>query len=404
MEKKTRRRYTSEEKREAVAFAKRLGVRPAGAALGIPHGSIANWLKQPSKPVEAAPPLTKKAPTKRVAKHYTPSQREQILECALAKGVTAAAAEHGVSRYSIYDWRRKVKRAAAGEGDSPTSGPDPKDIEARRDREILDMWELHRGLGPSQICNQLRRGGVKVSTNTVRRVMEDAGYRPPKRKEPSKHTRRYEAIRPNRIWHLDYLQRYINRASTFSLILIDDHSRFVVGHGVDDAERADFVIATFEAAVERHGKPEMIVHDKGSAFWAWRGISRFTKLLEEMDIEQIPGTKENNGKLEVFNANIQKELFDVHRFYDLAEMKRRLATHLRWYNLRRTSHALGGLLVPADRYYGRVEEVLARIEAGVVDDSDPLDLKNRVLELFKVISVGGRAEVWLMGQRILQTG
>ncbi len=28
--------------------------------------------------------------------------------------------------------------------------------------------------------------------------------------------------------------------------------------------------------------------------------------------------------------------------------------------------------------------------------SDPLDLKYRVLELVKVISVGGRAEVWLM--------
>ena len=27
--------------------------------------------------------------------------------------------------------------------------------------------------------------------------------------------------------------------ATFTLILLDDHSRFVVGHGVDDAERAD---------------------------------------------------------------------------------------------------------------------------------------------------------------------
>ena len=31
-----------------------------------------------------------------------------------------------------------------------------------------------------QIRNQLRRKGVKVCTNTVRRVMEDAGCRPPK--------------------------------------------------------------------------------------------------------------------------------------------------------------------------------------------------------------------------------
>ena len=407
----TRRQYTAEEKQGAVALAGAIGGRPASRRLGIPQGTLANWVHAAGQPAPAPevkqaaapPPEPDKKPAKRVAKHYTPSQRGQILECASTRGVTAAAREHGVSRYSIYAWQRKVKRAAAGEGDSPTSGPDPKDIEAQRDREILDMWRLHPGLGPSQIANQLRRGGIKVSPNTVRQVMEDAGYRPPKRKS-SKHDRRYEAIRPNHIWHLDFLQRYINRASTFSLILLDDHSRFVVGHGVDDAERADFVIATFEDAVRRHGKPEAVVHDKGSAFWAWRGIARFTHLLVEMEIAQIPGTKENNGKLEVFNANLQKELFDAHRFYDLAEMKRRLSTHLRWYNQRRTSHALGGLLVPADRYYGRVEEVLARIEAGVLDDSDPLDVKNRVLELFKVISVGGRAEVWLMGQQILQTG
>ncbi|MEN8182811.1 MAG: IS3 family transposase [Myxococcota bacterium] len=106
----------------------------------------------------------------------------------------------------------------------------------------------------------------------------------------------------------------------------------------------------------------------------------------------------------MFNANLQKELFETVKFQTLAEMQRRLAAHLHWYNHRRTSHALGGLLVPADRYYGRVEEVLARIEAGVADETDPLGLTSRVLELFKVISVGGRTEVWLMGHRLLPPG
>jgi hypothetical protein len=71
---------------------------------------------------------------------------------------------------------------------------------------------------------------------------------------------------------------------------------------------------------------------------------------------------------------LDKELFDRHRFYDLAEMKRRLAAHLHWYNHARTHHALGGLLVPADRFYGRAEEVLARIEAGGQRDGDELEL------------------------------
>jgi len=135
--------------------------------------------------------------------------------------------------------------AAAGVGESPTSGPAPADIEAQRDAEIRAQYKRHPGLGPSQIKNQLRRKGVKVSVHTTRRVMEEAGYRPPKVvREP--HDERFEAVRPNHIWHLDFVHRYINRASTFNLILIDDCSRFVVGHGTDDRERAALVIDTFE--------------------------------------------------------------------------------------------------------------------------------------------------------------
>jgi hypothetical protein len=51
------------------------------------------------------------------------------------------------------------------------------------------------------------------------------------------------------MWHLDHVERCINRAKINMLILIDDHSRFVIGHGIDDAGRADFVIDVFSRAV-----------------------------------------------------------------------------------------------------------------------------------------------------------
>lgn len=435
----SRRQYSDEERARVLADVGRLGICGAAHAHGVPQSCVSRWQKRfggaaattepggaapapatdtaaaggakqvvvesaptptsPPSPAPEAPPEAKPG----VARKYTPSEKARALELAAARGVRGASKRLGISRFSLYQWQRQVKRAAAGQGSSPTSGPDPKDIEAQRDREILGEWHKHPGLGPSQIRNQLRRRGIKVSTNTARRVMEDAGYRPPKvRRQP--HDESFEAVRPNHIWHLDYLHRHINRAPTHSLIVLDDHSRFVVGHGTDDAERADLVIETFQKAVARHGKPEMVLHDKGSAFWSWRGISRFTALLTELGVDQITAEhKELNGKSEVFNANLAKELFDVQRFYDTAEMRRRLATHLHWYNHARTNHALGGLLVPADRYYGRVEEVLARIEAGAGRElGDGLELRDRRLELFKVSSRDGVTEVWLMGQRLLE--
>ena len=46
-------------------------------------------------------------------------------------------------------------------------------------------------------------------------------------------------------------------------------------------------VPTFTDAVQRHGRPEAVMNDKGSAFWSWRGISRFTALLTEMGIDQV---------------------------------------------------------------------------------------------------------------------
>jgi transposase InsO family protein len=413
---RTYRKYTVKQRRAALRDADKLGsIRAAAAKHDIPPSTLSSWWmwkvsgsrgKKPggsTKPRRGQPATKPAEPEPRVAKSYTPSQKAQILEYAAAEGVTAAHRRFEVSRYTIYDWLRKVRLAAEGKGDSPTSGPDPKDLEAQRDKEILDEWHRHPGLGPSQIKNQLRRKQVKVSVATVRRVMEEAGYRPPKVKRQG-HDERFEAVRPNHLWHLDYVHRFINRAGVHTLILLDDYSRFVVGHGIDDAERADMVIETFEKAVSQHGKPEMVLHDKGGAFWSWRGIARFTALLTELGIDQIAAEhKEHNGKLEVFNANLHKELFDVHRFYDVAEMRRRLQAHLHWYNHQRTNHALGGLLVPADRFYGRSEEVLARIEAGAGREGlDALDLHHRSLDLLKVVSQGGKPEVWLMGHKILE--
>jgi len=416
-----RRSYTAEQRAEVLGDAASMGVCAAARKHGIPQPTISGWrraarsngaaaapARAPSKDderevAEAVAPSevgTAVPDRKRPARRYTPSEKARALEVASARGVSVASRELGISRFAIYQWRRAVAKAARGEGPSPTSGPSPSEIEAQRDREILGEWRKHAGLGPSQIRNQLRRRGIKVGVATVRRVMEDAGYRPPKIKRDP-HDERYESVRPNHRWHLDFVHRYIHRSSTFTLILIDDHSRFVVGHGVDDAERSAMVIRTFEEAVARHGKPERVMHDKGAAFWSWRGISKFTALLTEMGIDQEVATdKELNGKVEVFNANLHKELFDVHRFYDVAEMKRRLAAHLRFYNHGRTHHALGGLLVPADRYYGRAEEVLARIEAGAMREGNEFELRERALELFKVVSKNGVPEVWLLGQRL----
>jgi len=451
---KNARQYTEAEREAAVSLAGEIGQSAAAKRQGIPKGTISCWchlarqraarldevaagpkaatpaaVAEPqalaSKPkpafvevtapvqgpmvptvsaVEGPPPAAPSPPSSRpVAKAYTPSQRAVIVEHAASHGVGAAAKQFGVSRFSVRDWTRKAAAAAAGERtDSPVSGPAPVPAD-ERERRILDVWRAHPGLGPSQVRNQLRRANFKFSVHTVRIVLEAHGYVTPKVRREH-HNQTYEAVRPNHLWHLDFLHRHVHKQPVYLLLIVDDFSRYIVGSALWQGERAEAVLETFEAAVSRHGRPDKAMSDGGSAFYAWRGVSQFTRLLEELEVDQLIATQpQSNGKLEVLNANVQKELFNVETFFDLGEAQRRLRAWVGFYNLRRTHHALGGLLVPADRYFGRADEVLAQLEAGRPADclGEPLPVGERILDVFRVTSRGGQLEVWLMGQRLL---
>jgi transposase InsO family protein len=426
--------YSPGDREQAVRRAQEIGPTAAGKELKISSGTIAYWQhlarrrssivptplpvapaevkSVPSPPVEKAPTPAadsgtgsrQKPAAKRIAKVYTPSERARTLECAAAEGVTAAAKKFGISRFTIHNWRRLANLHAQGKiADSPVVGND-EDRVAVRDGRILTEWKGHPGLGPSQVRNQLRRQGHKVSLHTVRCVLEANGYVTPKVRRDTTHDQRYEAVRPNHLWHLDFLHRHIHKQKIYVLLVLDDYSRFIVGGAVWDGERVAAVQETFLAAVNRHGKPEKAMSDGGSAFYAWKGIGEFTRLLEELEVDQlIAAIPQVNGKLEVLNANIQKELFNQETFFDLGETQRRLSAWISFYNFRRTHHALGGLLVPADRYFGRADEVIAHIESGRSPDGvgEPIPVGERQLDLFRITSHRGQVELHLLGHRIV---
>lgn len=426
MKKREKRSYSAEQRGAVLERAKEIGLRAAAEEAGIPPGTVSSWrfyearkptvvpkveIVEPTEsvPVEKSPisevasPDAPERKSMRVAKIYTPSQRARILEYAAENGITEASRNFGVTRFSIYNWQHKVKLHATGKApDSPVTGSD-EDSTSARDQRILKEWKTHPGLGPSQVRNQLRRQGMKVSVHTVRCVLEDNGYVTPKTRRVESHDQRYEAVRPNHLWHMDFLHRHIHKQKVYLLLILDDWSRFIVGGALWDGERVSAVMETFSDAVGRHGKPEKVMSDGGSAFYTWKGVGQFTRLLEEYEIDQIIAkTPQVNGKLEVLNANVAKELFNQETFFDLGEAARRLAAWIHFYNFRRTHHSLGGLLVPADRYFGRADEVLAAIESGQRPDGlgEPLAVEQRELDLLRLTSCRGRLELSLLGHSV----
>ena len=417
-----KRNYTSKERQSALKMVAKIGLAEASRKLGIPNTTICEWRSRakkaaaaadeaaaptkppaPEKAAEIPPPADSATKEKRVAKLYSPSMKAQILEYAAQHGITEAAVKFGATRFSIYNWKRQVALHAKGKAESsPVVGSD-EDRATKRDERILAEWKASAGLGPSQVRNQLRRQGVKFSLHTVRCVMEEHGYVAPKVRRTSEHNQCFEAVRPNQMWHLDFLHRHINKQKVYVLLILDDFSRFIVGGAIWDGERVSAVQETFSSAVARHGKPEKVLSDGGSAFHSWRGVGGFTSLLTELEVDQIVAQNpQTNGKLEVLNANIQKELFNQDKFFDLGETQHRFLAWVDFYNFRRTHHALGGVLVPADRYFGRAEEVLACIETGepIGGIGEPASLADRQLDLFRISSHRGQVELHLLGHRI----
>jgi len=61
---------------------------------------------------------------------------------------------------------------------------------------------------------------------------------------------------------------------------LDDFSRFILGWRLLDQTSVDTVIGVVADAVDRYGKMEEILTDRGFVFYSWRGINRFEKYLE----------------------------------------------------------------------------------------------------------------------------
>ena len=336
-------------------------------------------------------------------KRYSPAQRKEILEYAQEHEVRSAAEKFGVTEASIYEWRRAAKRRGeaqrTGDGQEGLGEEDPKQA---RDRKVLALWRQHPGYGPSQIRNLLKREGFRISVGTVRHVMEGNGYLAPtlKRKE---HLGRYEAARPRELYHLDFYHFYVHKQKQCVLFVEDDYSRFIAGWALVPVEAADPVIACFEQAVERYGRPEGVMSDRGSAFHAWRGLSRFEALLEEYEVNYYLAKEAAvNGKVEALNASLQKECVEPYEFMDLSDAARQIGRWVEHYNHHRTHHGLGGLLVPADRFYGIAEQSLRRIEQGLgAGGAELTSSDSRAVELFRVLSRGGKPEIWLMGEKLI---
>jgi len=281
-------------------------------------------------------------------RRYSESEKKQILEDSKTKTLEQLNEIYGVAAESIRRWKIKEKvlnENNEGKKEENYSGSHPNW------KKVLEIWKSRPGLGPLQITNQMKREKIRINVATVRLIMEENGYTPPKTviKETGL---RYEAVRPLELVHMDFKHFYINKQKVYLLLMQDDYSRFIMNYKTTDSENIDAVTEVFESGINRHGKMQTLITDGGSAFYSWNGVNKFQKLLsEEHGVDHIKaGSCRSNGKIESVNKQIEKELLRIENFSNLEDMDTGVYEWIRFYNFERTHMGLPQCKVPADRF------------------------------------------------------
>jgi putative transposase len=333
-------------------------------------------------------------------KRYTAAEKHEILEHVQQASVKAASEKSGASRAIIYRWLKLFKeQGLAGLEDGRRHNLGAKPIAEWKRTKVLAVKETDPGFGPSQIRNQLRRQGITISIESIRRVLKDAGYELGRRHAPPKEYTRFEASRPLELAQIDIAEFYIHKQKVYLVLLLDDYSRFLLAFALLEQCNMELIEQMFSGAIERYGKMERLVSDRGFVFHGWRGINGFEKFLEDLDIYHIhtsPYHPETIGKIEAVNKAVRKELFRQIEFQSVADAREKINEWIWRYNYHRVHQGLDGLCVPADRFHGWLPEVERSLSTLV---EDGIDLTGRQINLFTISLNQGKIELTILGRK-----
>jgi len=334
------------------------------------------------------------------ANRYTPHQREDALrDLAAGKARSHIAEKLGCVKETLRAWEKAAEAAGRKPGSNGAPAPTaaeamaivkatlpgaaatttppkmggPKDpgsgLGEHEVTAILDYKKKHPSMGPAQIRAQLKRFlGWRLSVRAIAQALRRAGYAPVHRggrPVGDEHPQRFEAPYRSALWQLDYTELRVGAERRWLLVVIDDFSRFVVGHRLAEGPTSEVAVEVMREAIRLHGKPERVYTDRGASFIAWRDVTSFEQFLEAELIEHSlrrAHRPQGGGKVEAVIATVQRELWEVVHFHSVEEAEQALVRFFADYNHRRAHLGIGGL-VPADRFYGRWPEVVAEMDA-----------------------------------------
>ena len=326
------------------------------------------------------------------------------------------ASMHGLHAYTPSRWLKRLREEGAKTEEEALEALKPNPpirktpvagIDEDVKEKILDLKREHFEMGPAQIQAQLRRFcGIKVSIKPIRRVLKEAGYQLEARSKGNsvKPCTRFEMSRPNELWISDIFEFRIHKEKGYLVSYMDDFSRMILGWRAGRSCTGETVVELLDETIGRHGKPERVLTDRGPQYASFEGMTVFQKHLEELAIDHSMARSyhpQTCGKLEAFHRSLKRELLEVREFASLEEAEEGIRDYIGYFNTRRAHMGIGGL-APADRYFGRQDEVLEEMARGCAEkkssspeslgDSGAIEVLGLILQDNKLVLRFGEKE------------
>jgi putative transposase len=257
----------------------------------------------------------------------------------------------GVSRSGYYGWLTR-----------------PESAHAREDRELVDhIQRLHaqarRSYGAVRTWRVLNREGIRCGKHRVARLRKAQGiealrtrrfrYRETAHEQnppaPNHLNRVFEAKAPNEIWAGDVTYIATRQGWLYLAVLLDLHSRKVVGWCMRHAPDLELILGALEMALlHRQPNPGLIHHtDRGQIY---RSRSYQLLLAEHGMVMSMSrkGDPYDNAVVESFFSTLKNDLIHHRRWETRDEARRAIFDFIELFYNRQRAHAYLGFRSPVE--------------------------------------------------------
>lgn len=316
--------------------------------------------------------------------------------------ITDIAAKFSVSRQTVYRWLAKYEEggleALADESHRPLHVP--HQMNGAIEVAVLDMRRRHHLWGPVRIQHELKKAGFDPPSHMAiyRALLRSGLVVKGEHHKVLRTYKRWERGRPMELWQMDVVGSIFTTNGTEAKVLtgIDDHSRFIVCHGVMARATARPVCEHFVAALTRWGVPEEILTDNGKVFTGRFGRNDsevlFDKICRENGITHLltkPRSPTTTGKIERWHGTLRREFVNEREFTSLQDLQRQLDEWVHDYNTERPHQELA-MAAPFERFSRRTTTTNLPLDTSVAIERSGDEWVTRKVAANGIIAVSGQ--------------